>query len=76
MTLQLFYAPTLCGLMLCFQCAYHLKKYQKAKASFVKARKYEKVATAAGNWIKYVDGEVYRINELKKEIVINTDVKV
>lgn len=52
------------------------KKYEKSKSSFNKALKYEKTVRDANNWIKYVDSEVYRINELKKEIVINTDVEV
>lgn len=52
------------------------KKYDKSKSSFNKALKYEKSAQDANSWIKYVDSEVYRINELKKEIVINTDVEV
>ena len=52
------------------------KKYKSAKASFKQAVKFSKVAASALNWIKYVDAEVFRINELKKEIVINTDVEV
>lgn len=52
------------------------KKYESAKAAFVKAKRIQKVASAADNWIKYVDSEVYRIKELQKEIVINTDVEV
>ena len=52
------------------------KKYESAKAAFVKAKRIEKVAPAAINWIKYVDSEVYRIKELQKKIVINTDVEV
>lgn len=52
------------------------KKYDSSKAAFQRAKGYEKSAGAATNWIKYVDAEVYRIAELKKEIVINTDVDV
>ena len=52
------------------------KKYESAKAAFAKAKRFDKVAAAAVNWIKYVDSEVYRIKELQKEIVINTDVEV
>jgi len=52
------------------------KKYESAKAAFNRAKRHEKVAASASNWIKYVDAEVFRINELKKEIVINTDVEV
>ena len=52
------------------------KKYESAKSSFSRALKFEKVANGARNWIKYVDNEVYRIKELEKEIVINTDVEV
>ena len=55
---------------------YEQKKYESAKAAFNRATKYPKAATAALRWIKYVDSEVYRLNELKKEIVINTDVEV
>ncbi|MFT5573885.1 MAG: tetratricopeptide (TPR) repeat protein [Cryomorphaceae bacterium] len=51
------------------------KKYDSAKASFNKALRYDSVAAQAGNWIKYVDNEVYRIRELEKEIIINTDVE-
>ena len=52
------------------------KKYKSAKLAFEKAKRYDKVAPDALNWIRYVDAEVYRIKELKKEIVINTDVEV
>lgn len=52
------------------------KKYEQAKAAFKRAKGYDKSAASASNWIKYVDSEVYRIAELKKEIVINTDVDV
>ncbi len=52
------------------------KKYESSKAAFNRALKFEKVSVAARNWIKYVDNEVYRIKELQKEIVINTDVEV
>lgn len=52
------------------------KKYESAKGAFNRAMKHPKSAAAATQWIKYVDSEVYRLNELKKEIVINTDVEV
>ena len=52
------------------------KKYDSAKAAFRRALQFSKVSAAAQNWIKYVDNEVYRIKELEKEIVINTDVEV
>jgi tetratricopeptide (TPR) repeat protein len=52
------------------------KKYDSAKASFKRAVKFKPVAASALNWIKYVDSEVYRIKELNKEIVINTDVNI
>lgn len=52
------------------------KKFKSAKASFKQAVKFKIVATSALNWIKYVESEEYRINELKKEIVISTDVDV
>lgn len=52
------------------------KKYEAAKKTFQRALQYSKVAGAAGNWVKYVDNEVFRIKELNKPIVINTDVDV
>jgi tetratricopeptide (TPR) repeat protein len=52
------------------------QKYESSKSAFQRAKGYDKSAGAATNWIKYVDAEVYRIAELKKEIVINTDVDV
>jgi len=52
------------------------KKYDSAKSSFNSALKYDKVTSAARNWIKYVDAEVFRLKELAKPIVINTDVDV
>ena len=52
------------------------KNYDGAKSAFRQALKYEKVAAAAQNWIKYVESEEFRIKELQKEIVINTDVEV
>ncbi len=52
------------------------KKYEPAKAAFRRAKSYDKSVAAANNWIKYVDAEVYRLAELKKEVVINTDVDV
>ncbi|MEM7357487.1 MAG: CDC27 family protein [Pseudomonadota bacterium] len=55
---------------------FELKQYESAKSAFKRATQYDKVSVAARNWIKYVDSEVYRLNELKKEIVINTDVEV
>ncbi|NND82345.1 MAG: tetratricopeptide repeat protein [Gammaproteobacteria bacterium] len=52
------------------------KNYDGAKAAFRKAMKYDKTAGPAKKWVQYVDSEVYRLAELKKEIVINTDVEV
>ena len=52
------------------------KKYKSSKAAFKRALQHKKVAKAADNWIKYVDNEIFRIKELEKEIVINTDVDV
>lgn len=52
------------------------KKYESAKASFNRALQYNKVAKDASDWIKYVDNEVYRLNELKKAVEINTDIRV
>lgn len=51
------------------------KKYESSKATFNRALRYDSVAKAAGNWIKYVDNEVFREKELRKEIIINTDVE-
>lgn len=51
------------------------KKYESSKSTFNRAQRYDKVAGAAGNWIKYVDNEVFRMKELQKEIIINTDVE-
>lgn len=55
---------------------YEQKKYESAKASFSRALKYGKTSESASKWIKYVDSEVFRIKELQKAIVINTDVEV
>jgi len=52
------------------------KKFEASKATFQRALRYDAVAKSAGNWIKYVDNEVFRIKELNKPIVINTDVDV
>jgi len=52
------------------------KKYEAAKKTFKRALQYSAVSSAADNWIKYVDNEVFRIKELNKPIVINTDVDV
>lgn len=52
------------------------KKYEGAKSAFKRALTDQKLSSQAQNWIKYVDSEVYRLAELKKEIVINTDVDV
>lgn len=54
---------------------FELKRPQEALKTFNRALRYEKVASAAGNWIKYVNSEIQREAELKKEIVINTDVE-
>jgi len=51
------------------------KKYESAKATFNRALKYEKVAKDAGNWVKYVKNEQFRLAELAKPIVINTAVE-
>lgn len=51
------------------------KKYESAKATFNRALKYEKVARDAGNWVKYVKNEQFRLAELAKPIVINTAVE-
>lgn len=52
------------------------KQFEGAKKAFRNALGYEKTASAAKQWMKYVDSEVFRLNELKKEIVINTDIDV
>jgi len=52
------------------------KKYEAAKKTFQRAMQFSAVAPAASNWVKYVDNEVFRIKELNKPIVINTDVDV
>lgn len=52
------------------------KKYDSAKATFNSAVKFDGMAKDANNWVKYIDAEVYRINELKKPIVISTDIEV
>ena len=52
------------------------KKYEAAKKTFNRALQYGKVAPAAGKWIDYVKNEQFRIKELNKPIVINTDVDV
>ena len=52
------------------------KKYEAAKKTFNRALQYSKVAPAAGKWIDYVKSEQFRIKELDKPIVINTDVDV
>ena len=44
------------------------KNYEGAKAAFNRALQYSNVASSASNWIKYVDSEVYRINELSKPV--------
>lgn len=54
---------------------FELNRPKEAIATFNRALRYDKVASAAGNWIKYVNAEVAREAELKKEIVINTDVE-
>ena len=55
---------------------FELKQYENSKVAFRQASKYDKSAPSALKWIQYVDSEVYRLAELKKEIVINTDVEV
>lgn len=50
------------------------QKYDSAKSAFQRAKGFDKSASAATNWIKYVDSEVFRLAELKKEIVINTEI--
>ena len=51
------------------------KKYSSAKSTFSKAVKYPKTRKAANNWIKYVENELLRLEALKEEVVINTDVE-
>jgi tetratricopeptide (TPR) repeat protein len=51
------------------------KKFQAARATFVRAAKIESTIKTANQWIRYVDSEVARIKELEKPIVIGTDVK-
>ncbi|MBX2849664.1 MAG: CDC27 family protein [Acidiferrobacterales bacterium] len=50
------------------------KKYESAKAAFNRALQYGKSAEAASNWIKYVDNEVYRLQELAKPVEIDVSV--
>ena len=52
------------------------KKYDTAKATFNRAVKYDGISKDANNWVKYIEAEVYRIQELEKPIVISTDVEV
>jgi len=54
---------------------FELKRPKQALETFNRALRYDKVAPDAGNWIKYVNAEIQREAELKKEIVINTDVE-
>ncbi len=54
---------------------FELKRPKSALETFNKALRYEKSAATAGNWIKYVQAEMKREEELKKEIVISTDVE-
>ena len=58
------------------QARFEQKKYESAKAAFKRALSSTKSADTARKWIKYVDNEVFRLAELNKEIVINTDVDV
>jgi len=51
------------------------KKFKSAKATFNKALKYQKTRKGAQNWIRYLDNELQRLEALKEEIVINTDVE-
>ena len=51
------------------------KNYEAAKKTFQSATQHDKVSDIAGKWAKYVDNEVMRLAELRKEIVINTDVE-
>ncbi len=54
---------------------FELKRPKEALSTFKKALRYDKVAKSADNWIRYVNAEIAREAELKKEIVINTDVE-
>ncbi len=51
------------------------KKFEEAKKTFQSAAQHDAVSDIAGRWVAYVDTEVQRLAELKKEIVINTDVE-
>ena len=51
------------------------KKFESAKQTFQTALRHEKHASTAQKWVAYVNNEVARLAELKKEIVINTDVE-
>lgn len=53
---------------------FELKKYDSAKAAFNRALQYDKVSKDASNWIKYVDSEVYRLQELAKPVEIDVSV--
>lgn len=44
------------------------KKFESAKAAFNRALQYSDVAGDASNWIKYVDSEVYRLEELARPV--------
>ena len=52
------------------------KKFDVAKETFRRAQKIKRSEENAGKWLRYVDSEVKLIEELKKPIVINLDVKV
>ncbi len=54
---------------------FELKQPKKAIDTFNSALRFEKSASAANNWINYVKAEMAREAELKKEIVINTDIE-
>ena len=54
---------------------FELKRPKQALGTFNKALRYDKVTKTANNWITYVKAEMAREAELKKEIVINTDVE-
>ena len=51
------------------------KKFEAAKKTFQSALRHDKYSSTAQQWITYVNNEVTRLAELKKEIVINTDVE-
>ena len=53
---------------------FELKRPKDALATFKKTLRYEKHASSANNWITYVNAEMRREEELKREIIINTDV--